>query len=46
MSFDPREHRMVPQQRWFENFVLGERFILPSRVMTEATIRQRFPGMG
>lgn len=27
---------MVPQQRWFEDFVLGERFVLPSRTMTEA----------
>jgi hypothetical protein len=46
MSFDPREHRMVPQRRWFEDFVLGERFVLPSRAMTEATIRPRNPGMG
>ncbi|GGJ02032.1 MaoC family dehydratase [Neoroseomonas lacus] len=35
-DFDPTAHHMVPQQRWFENFVLGERFILPSRTMTEA----------
>ena len=34
MSFDPRAHRMVPQQRWFEDFTLGERFVLPSRTMT------------
>nr|WP_255575022.1 MaoC family dehydratase [Caldovatus aquaticus] len=27
---------MVPQQRWFEDFTLGERFALPSRTMTEA----------
>ena len=27
---------MVPQQRFFEDFTLGERFILPSRTMTEA----------
>ncbi|MBR0657893.1 MaoC family dehydratase [Roseomonas oryzicola] len=27
---------MVPQQRWFEDFVLSERFLLPSRTMTEA----------
>ena len=27
---------MVPQQRWFEDFALGERFVLPSRTMTEA----------
>ena len=25
---------MVPQQRWFEDFTLGERFVLPSRTMT------------
>lgn len=36
MTFDPTAHRMVPQQRWFEDFVLGERFLLPSRTMTEA----------
>jgi acyl dehydratase len=35
-EFDPARHRMVPQQRWFEDFTLGERFILPSRTMTEA----------
>ena len=27
---------MVPAQRWFEDFSLGERFVLPSRTMTEA----------
>nr|WP_198370440.1 MaoC family dehydratase [Roseomonas rosulenta] len=27
---------MVPEQRWFEDFTLGERFVLPSRTMTEA----------
>ena len=36
MSFDPAQHRMVPEQRWFEDFAIGERFILPSRTMTEA----------
>ncbi len=36
MSFDPCEHRVIPAQRWFEDFVLGERFVLPSRTMTEA----------
>jgi acyl dehydratase len=35
-TFDPASHRMVPEQRWFEDFHLGERFILPSRTMTEA----------
>ena len=35
-EFDPAEHRMVPQQRWFEDFVLGERFVIPSRTMTSA----------
>lgn len=35
-AFDPSAHRMVPQQRWFEDFALGERFVLPSRTMTEA----------
>lgn len=35
-AFDPATHRMVPQQRWFEDFVLGERFVIPSRTMTDA----------
>ncbi|HET6608823.1 MAG TPA: MaoC family dehydratase [Rhodopila sp.] len=35
-DFDPTQHRMVPEQRWFEDFRLGERFVLPSRTMTEA----------
>ena len=36
MSFDPRAHRVVPAQRWFEDFCLHERFVLPSRTMTDA----------
>lgn len=35
-AFDPTQHRMVAEQRWFEDFRLGERFLLPSRTMTEA----------
>jgi acyl dehydratase len=35
-EFDPAGHRMVPQQRWFEDFALGERFVIPSRTMTPA----------
>jgi acyl dehydratase len=35
-DFDPRTHRMVGEQRWFEDFVVGERFILPSRTQTSA----------
>jgi acyl dehydratase len=35
-GFDPARHRMVPEQRWFEDFYRGERFVLPSRTMTEA----------
>jgi acyl dehydratase len=35
-EFDPATHRMVPQQRWFEDFVAGERFVIPSRTMTSA----------
>lgn len=27
---------MVPEQRWFDDFRMGERFVLPSRTMTEA----------
>ena len=35
-QFDPAHHRMVTEQRWFEDFMLGERFVLPSRTMTSA----------
>ena len=35
-EFDPQAHRMVQEQRWFEDFVLGERFVLPSRTQTSA----------
>jgi acyl dehydratase len=35
-DFNPAEHRMVQQQRWFEDFSPGERFVIPSRTMTEA----------
>ncbi len=35
-EFDPARHRLVPEQRWFEDFCLRERFLLPSRTMTEA----------
>ena len=35
-EFDPAAHRMVPEQRWFEDFSLGERFVIPSRTMTTA----------
>jgi len=35
-EFDAASHRMVPQQRWFEDFALGERFVIPSRTMTSA----------
>ena len=35
-DFNPTEHRMVQQQRWYEDFLLGERFVIPSRTMTEA----------
>ncbi|HEY8610847.1 MAG TPA: MaoC family dehydratase [Roseomonas sp.] len=34
--FNPRGHRVVAVQRWFDDFQLGERFVLPSRTMTEA----------
>lgn len=34
-SFDPSEHRRY-KTRWFDDFVLGERFVIPSRTMTEA----------
>jgi acyl dehydratase len=35
-DFDPKNHRMVSEQRWFEDFSLGERFVLPSRTQTSA----------
>jgi acyl dehydratase len=35
-NFDPATHRMVQTQRWFEDFVPGERFVIPSRTMTTA----------
>jgi acyl dehydratase len=35
-DFDPEAHRMVREQRWFEDFALGERFVIPSRTMTSA----------
>jgi acyl dehydratase len=33
--FDPAEHRRYAT-RWFEDFAVGERFVLPSRTMTDA----------
>ncbi|HYZ32268.1 MAG TPA: MaoC family dehydratase [Crenalkalicoccus sp.] len=33
-GFDPRAHRLIERQRYFEDFTLGERFPLPSRTMT------------
>jgi acyl dehydratase len=35
-DFNPANHRMVQQQRWFEDFAVGERFVIPSRTMTSA----------
>ncbi|RMI17278.1 dehydratase [Pseudoroseomonas wenyumeiae] len=35
-AFDPKSHRMIAEQRWFDDFRMGERFPLPSRTMTEA----------
>src|SRR5260370_30187102 len=35
-EFDRALHRMVSEHRWFEDFVLGERFVIPSRTMTTA----------
>ena len=34
-TFDPRNHRMCAT-RWLEDFAVGEKFILPSRTMTDA----------
>jgi acyl dehydratase len=33
--FDPANHRRY-ENRWFDDFKLGERFVLPSRTMTDA----------
>lgn len=33
--FDPAQHRRF-ETRWFEDFKVGERFVLPSRTMTDA----------
>jgi acyl dehydratase len=35
-EFDPHKHRMLPEQRWFEDFTLGERFVIASRTQTSA----------
>jgi len=34
-EFDPEQHRTT-RQRWFEDFTTGERYILPSRTVTDA----------
>ncbi|BAT58092.1 bifunctional aldehyde dehydrogenase/enoyl-CoA hydratase [Variibacter gotjawalensis] len=35
-SFDPAKHTDVPAQRWFDDFKVGERYVLPSRTITDA----------
>lgn len=34
-AFDPEKHRRY-ETRWFDDFKIGERFLLPSRTMTDA----------
>ena len=34
-TFDPAQHRRF-ETRWFGDFMIGERFVLPSRTMTDA----------
>src|SRR6195952_3835129 len=34
-TFDPARHRLC-ENRWFDDFKVGETFILPSRTMTDA----------
>jgi acyl dehydratase len=34
-TFDPARHRRC-ENRWFDDFKVGEKFILPSRTMTDA----------
>ena len=41
-TFDPALHRRY-ETRWFENFAIGEKFILPSRTMTDAIFLARRP---
>src|ERR1700682_1033741 len=45
-EFDPALHRMVPEQRWFEDFVLDERFVIPSRTQTSAVFAAFQPRAG
>ena len=35
-TFDPSRHRMMAEQRYFDDFAISERFPLPSRTMTDA----------
>ncbi len=35
-QFDPKSHKLTDESRYFEDFTLGERFVLPSRTMTDA----------
>lgn len=34
-AFDPAKHRRY-ESRWYEDFTLGQRFVIPSRTMTDA----------
>lgn len=34
--FDPKDHKVTGESRFFDDFTLGERFVLPSRTMTES----------
>jgi acyl dehydratase len=34
--FDPKDHKVTDESRFFEDFTPGERFVLPSRTMTES----------
>ena len=34
--FDPKSHKVTDESRFFEDFILGEQFVLPSRTMTES----------
>jgi acyl dehydratase len=35
-TFDPARHKLTDESRFFEDFTLGERFVLPSRTVSEA----------
>ena len=37
-GYEPSTHRMVAEQRWFDDFRIGERFPLPRRNVKKVTL--------